>query len=252
MAEHLYKHVLGCMDETLLHLAADVPQPKSVPFLDSFVYRYSEKNIHQAIVQKLACCISSLRAALLLMNHGYVREQAALQRVIDELEEDITFLAFGAINSDITDLHSKYLDAFYEEEFDPATGKHVETGRRTNPRRKKVQAYLAKTYGDDPHGGTQAMRTNSKTYSGFVHAASPQTMELYFGDPPRFHTSGVVGTCRHDEHREDLWNNFYRGILAFAYAAKAFREDDLSKKIFDFSVNFADQNGHDFSPKQSK
>jgi hypothetical protein len=93
------------------------------------------------------------------------------------------------------------------------------------------------------------MRIVRKTYSGYVHAASPQTMDLYIGDPPRFHTSGVAGTFRHEEHREDLWNNFYRGVLAFAYAAKAFKEDDLSKKIFDFSVNFAAQNGHDFSPK---
>jgi len=249
MAERLYKQVLVCMDETLLHLAAAVPQPKRIPILDSFVYRYSEKTIHQAIVQKLACCISSLRAALLLMNHGYIREQAVLQRVLDELEEDITFLAFGLIKKDITDRHRKYLDAFYEEEFDPATGEHVATGRRTNPRRKEVQAYLSKKHGDDPHGGSQAMRIVSKTYSGYVHAASPQTMDLYIGDPPRFHTSGVAGTFRHDEHREDLWNNFYRGVLAFAYAAKAFKEDDLSKKIFDFSVNFDAQNGHDFSPK---
>ena len=249
MAEHLFEHVLDRMDETLLCLASAVPKPKRVPFLDSFVYRYAEKNIHQAIVQKLACCISSLRAALLLMDHGYVREQAALQRVLDELEEDITFLAFGVINSDITDLHSKYLDAFYEEEFDPANGKHIATGRRTNPRRKEVQAYLAKIYGDDPHGGSQVIRTISKTYSGFVHAASPHTMDLYIGDPPRFHTSGVAGTYRHDEHREDLWNNFYRGILAFTYAAKAFGDEALFANIRKFSVQFADANGHDFRPK---
>ncbi len=249
MAEHLFAQVLDRMDGTLLRLASAVSQPKRVAFLDSFVYRYSEKNIHQAIVQKLACCISSLRAALLLMEHGYVREQAVLQRVLDELEEDITFLAFGVINNDITDLHRKYLDAFYEEEFDPATGKHLATGRRGNPRRKEVQAYLAKTHGDDPYGGSQVMRTISKVYSGFVHAASPQTMGMYIGDPPRFHTCGVAGTYLHDEHREDLWNTFYRGILAFACAAKAFGDDALSADIRKFSVQFADENGHDYRPK---
>jgi len=252
MAERRYRHVLGCMDETLLRLAAAVPQPKRVPNLDSFVYRYSEKNIHQAIVQKLACCISSLRAALLLMEHGYIREQAALQRMLDELEEDINFLAFGLIQNDITDLHRKYLDAFYEEEFDPETGKHLANNRRGNPRRKEVQAYLAKIQGDDPYGFTQVMRTISKTYSGYVHAASPQSMDLYIGDPPRFHTSGMAGTYRQDEHREDLWNIFYRGILTFAYATKAFGDDNLFEKIRNFSAHFASEKGHDYRPKQSK
>lgn len=249
MAEHLYKHVLDRMDETLLILAAAVPQPKRVPFLDTYAYRYSEKNIHQAIVQKLACCISSLRAALLLMEYGYVREQATLHRVLDELQEDITFLAFGVIYNDIAECHRKYLEAFYEEEFDPATGNHVATGRHTLPRRKEIQAYLAKKYDDDPHGGQQVMSTISKTYSGYVHAASPQTMELYIGDPPRFHTSGMAGTYRHDEHREDLWNIFYRGIQAFAYASKACSDDDLFKKIHDFSTHFAAEKGHDYNPK---
>jgi hypothetical protein len=246
MAERLYQHVLGCMDETLLRLAAAVPQPKRIPNLDSFVYRYSEKNIHRAIVQKLACCISSLRAALLLMEHGYIREQAALQRMLDELEEDINFLAFGLIQNDITDLRKKYLDAFYKEEFDPETGKQLATGRRGNPRRKEVQAYLAKIQGDDPYGYSQAMRTISKTYSGYVHAASPQNMDLYIGDPPRFHTSGMAGTYRHDEHREDIWNIFYRGILAFEYATKALGYDDLFEKVRDFSVHFASEKEHDY------
>ena len=118
MAEHLYEFVLTRMDDTLVHLSSAVAPPKKVAFHDSFVYRYAEKNINQAIIQKLARCISTLRAAQLLMEHGYVHEQAALQRVLDEIDEDITFLAFGVLQNDITDLHQKYLDAFYEEEFD--------------------------------------------------------------------------------------------------------------------------------------
>ena len=247
MAEHLYEYVLTRMDGTLVHLSSAVAPPKKVAFHDSFVYRYAEKNINQAIIQKLARCISTLRAAQLLMEHGYVHEQAALQRVLDEIEEDITFLAFGVLQNDITDLHQKYLDAFYEEEFDPCTGKPAEQDRPTIPRRK-IRAYLARTHGGDPHGGSQVMRTISKTYSGYVHAASPQTMDLYIGNPPRFHTSGVFGTYRHDEHREDFWNCFYRGILSFAIVAKAFGDDALSANIRDFGKKFALANGHDYRP----
>jgi len=52
-----------------------------------------------------------------MLNEGG-REQAALQRTLDEFTEDLMFLCFGLIFHEITDLHKKYLAAFYEEEFD--------------------------------------------------------------------------------------------------------------------------------------
>jgi hypothetical protein len=49
------------------------------------------------------------------MEHGYVHEQATLQRVLSEIEQDITFLAFSLLKNNITDLHQKYLEAIYED-----------------------------------------------------------------------------------------------------------------------------------------
>ena len=37
----------------------------------------------------------------------------------------------------------------------------------------------------DPSRGIGVARTVSKAYSGYVHAASPQIMDMYDGDPPR-------------------------------------------------------------------
>jgi hypothetical protein len=48
------------------------------------------------------------------MAHGFVQEQAALQRILQELHEDITFLAYSKIFNDFTPLHQEFLDAFYE------------------------------------------------------------------------------------------------------------------------------------------
>ena len=66
----------------------------------------------------MATVISGLRAALLLLEHGYVQEQAALQRILDEINEDIIFLMLGSTIDKITPLHQRYLDAFFKEEFD--------------------------------------------------------------------------------------------------------------------------------------
>lgn len=58
--------------------------------------------------------------------------------------------------------------------------------------------------------------------------------------------SGMLGTPRHTEHRADLWNYFYRGIIAFGFAAKAFGDDQLFSSIRDFSDEFARISGKNY------
>ncbi|MBI3730252.1 MAG: hypothetical protein HY254_18215 [Burkholderiales bacterium] len=210
-----------------------------MPYQTSFVYRYVEKTIHQAIVQKVARIVSTLSAAHLLMHHGFVQEQACLQRILQELNEDVYFLSIATINNDVTALHKSYLEAFYEEEFDANTPLES-TQKRIMIPRQKIQAYLASVGGSglDRSTGNNLLKTLSKTYSGFVHGASPQIMEMYGGDPPKFHVYGLLGTSRYQEHRDDLWNYFYRSILAFGFAAKAFGDQRLFDQISAFLYKF--------------
>lgn len=84
----IYNKVLDVMDEGLSIFVKKVPGPKKVPFKDHFVYCYTEKSIHQAIILKLVRMISGLRATKLLAEHGFVQEQASLQHMLDEIIED--------------------------------------------------------------------------------------------------------------------------------------------------------------------
>lgn len=56
---------------------------------DSFVFRYEEKTLLQALIQKLARMVSGLHAARLLCDNGFLQEQRALQRMLDEFHEDL-------------------------------------------------------------------------------------------------------------------------------------------------------------------
>lgn len=246
----LYDNALSNMENTVQKLAERVPQPQRVPYKDSFVFRHVEKTIHQALVQKLARLVSTLHASRLLMENGFVQEQAALQRMMDELKEDISFLAFAVIFNDRTPLHEKYLEAFFEEEFDADTAIDSTQKRPMIPR-KKIQAYIARLEGAqlDPSRGIELSRTICKTYSGYIHAASPQVMDMYGGNPPRFYMRGMYGTERHAEHRDDLWNYFYRSIIAFSFAAKAFGDEALFETIHTFVKDFERLSGKDYSYK---
>jgi hypothetical protein len=250
MATEMYQAALENMSATVHLLAKSVPAPKKVKFADSYAYRYIEKSVHQALVQKLARYVTTLRGACILLEYGFVQEQACLQRVLDEIQEDIYFLAFGVIFNELTPLHQAYLEAFYQEEFDPETGKPGAQDRPMIPR-KKIRAYIARMEGiqANPSRGVEVTRQVSKAYSGYVHAASPQIMDMYLGSPPRFQLGGVKGTDRHDDHREDIWNYFYRGILAFGVASKAFGADKLFEDISAFASKFASAAGHDYGTK---
>ena len=115
--------------------------------------------------------------------------------------------------------------------------------------RKKVQAYIVRKEGSglDPSTGLELARTITKAYSGYVHAASPQIMDMYGGNPPSFRVQGLLGSERHDEYKR-LWNYFYRSILSFGMAAHAFRDPELFEQIHAFTVKFEEAAGKNYSP----
>ena len=245
MMDTLYLQTLKNMEVMLHDLIKRLPPPKRVPVMDSFVFRYTEKTIHQAIVQKLARIVSGLHAARTLLEEGFLQEQGALQRMLDEFQEDVTFLSYAVIFDEVTDLHGRYLDAFFEEEFDIPDNPVASTQKRPMVPRKKIRAYIAQLEGSDldPSRGVALGHTISKAYSGYIHGASPHIMEMYGGNPPRFHVSGMRHTPLFIEHQNDLWNYFYRGICAFGFAAKAFGDEELFASIQKYRDHFAEASG---------
>lgn len=244
----LYLETLRHMESTLADLVKRVPVPQRVPILDTFVFRYVEKSILQAIVQKLARIISALYAARILLENGFIQEQEALQRMLDEFQEDVIFLSYAAINENgLTDLHRRYLEAFFQEEFDKPGDPVASSQDRPMIPRKKIRAYIAKIEGGylDPSRGVAVPRTVSKALSGYVHGASPHIMEMYGGNPPSFHVAGMRESPLYAHHQNDLWNYFYRGICSFGFAVKAFGDGALHVSIQQYLDNFAKESGRE-------
>jgi hypothetical protein len=77
-------------------------------------------------------------------------------------------------------------------------------------------------------------------------------MELYFGSPPRFHLWGTTGSPLYEDHKGDLLNYYYRSILSFAFAAKAFGDEALFVKLRDFSGEFAVASGRESQLRETK
>jgi hypothetical protein len=246
--EKLYVEMLAVMDAAFQDYSAALPKPVRVRQGRGWAYRFEDRDVHHAVVLKLALVQSTLRAALTLLRSGHVMEQAMLQRIVDEANEDILFLVYAVTNDTITPLHQRYLAAFWAEEFsdfDNPTSSHQS---RDMVPRKKIRAYLARLEGKDLDASRAAQVTKviSKVYSGFVHGASPHIMEIYGGAPPHFHTRGMSGTPKITEYEQDLWNYMYRGLLSHIFAAKMFGSQKHVDALVKDKLRFESAMGKDY------
>lgn len=146
------------------------------------------------------------------------------------------FLALAVINGTVTELHKEFLAEFWKEEFD-APKAMDSTQNRAAPRRDKIRAWIANSTGDDPSTAIKADRVLYRSFSGYVHGAAPHILDLHDGQ--NFRVRGVYGTSRHDEHKYDLWNYYYRCLCSVAFAAKALGNEELFQEMRRQSEAFA-------------
>jgi hypothetical protein len=243
---HLQAEAVEAMTKAFRRLESAVPQPKQVPHRDSFVFRYANKGIHEALLQKLARSISGLNAVAILLSAGYVQEVGVLFRTLDEIQEDILFLATAETNGAKTERHTQYLEAFYAEAvFSRAEGS-LEVPKPNLVPRKKIRAHTMNTIGQGVNV-SQALTTSESlgtAYSGYVHAASENIMDMYGGSPPHFHIQGMRGTPRIASYSRSAENYVYRGLMAAIVVAKAFGDESLVEAMYKFLGQYESANSH--------
>jgi hypothetical protein len=243
---YLQAEAVEAMTKAFRRLESAIPQPEQVPHRNSFVFRYANKGIHEALLQKLARCISGLNAVAILLGAGYVQEVGVLFRTLDEIQEDIFFLATAETNGAKTERHTQYLEAFYAEAVFSRPDGSLEVPKPNLVPRKKIRAHTMNTIGQGVDV-SQALTTSESigtAYSGYVHAASENIMDMYGGNPPHFHLQGMRGTPRIASYSRDAENYVYRGLMAAIVVAKAFGDASLVEAMYKFLGQYESANGH--------
>lgn len=242
MKRALFIEALTVMENAFDALQAQVPPPRKVPFRDGFVFRYAERTIHQAIVLKLARVITGLRAVDVLLRSGLLQEQGAICRMLDEINEDIMFLVAAVTNDRVTEMHERYLAAFWAELFEDPVHHSGGLKKPDVPRRRKIHAYVSRVLQGEAEPPS-ALDDISRVYSGYVHAAASSIMDLYGGNPPRFHLRGMFGSPLMHDHIFDTWNYVYRGLAGFVAASKAFGDEPLAVALYGYVDRFLTASG---------
>jgi len=242
------------VERAFRRLEQQVPPPVKEPVKDSFWYRYAEQTIEQAILQKCARVASNLAAARLLLNNGFVYEQAMMHRALDEALHDVLFLAGSVANGQHEDRHDQYLKAFWAETFNDPDDLLADTKGPNMVLRKHINAYVARALGsDNPYRDQRITEAIDRVNSGFIHGSTPAIMELCVGSPPRFCLSGMFEVLpRMDTHAHEAWNYYYRALMTFGAAAKAFGDEELYNQICEYMLVFEEKAGRKVAFKPSK
>lgn len=241
----IFLQTITVLSNAFRRLEEQVPPPQLVPFRDGFVFRFVEQTLQQALLLKLARVITGLRAVDVLLEAGLLQEAAATCRMLDEIGEDVAFLAAPLTNDRVTELHERYLRGFWAEEFVEGNNTLARHEKPDTPRRNKIQAYVQRVLNpsDNPSRISDVSQALSSTYSGYIHASAVQVLDMYGGDPARFHIEGMRGTPRMGGHIHDAWNYFYRAIVTAIVVARAFGDPPLSRALGEYHDEFLEQSG---------
>ena len=197
---------------------------------------------HETLTESLICylkgikSISTINACILLLRQGYTQEVGALCRMVDDFCNEIFFLLNPQGENGLSNDQMRFIENFFQEEFNkPSDPLRSKQKRGTVPVRK-IHATFAKLSASElnPCDAQECLRTTHKAFSGYVHGAYPHIMEMFGGNPPSFHTSGMLGTPRIDEWRSQLVGYVQRLIIASVFVARKLGVKYLERPLRDF------------------
>jgi hypothetical protein len=245
--QHLYSDTLDWMEESLDHLLQKLGLPELILIDRRSVYRFRNHGALEAIFLKLVRVVSGLRASTILLEAGFLQERAAMCRMLDEFQEDVFFLVLAAKEDPQPNILSRYLKGFFHEEQALSA---FRAGERVKGRdlvaRKDIINYVAcKAPGStDAFRASNASLAISHALSDFVHGASHHIMEMFNPAMQRFTTNSHARGPLFEDNQYDLWNYYYRGIITFSLAAKAFGDASLSERTYNQVKEFERRSGN--------
>ncbi len=179
----LFLQALTVMTNAFSRLESHLDPPEQVPHADSFVYRYREKGIPQALIQKLARNISGLNAIDLLLLMALYKSKACLQRTLDEIHEDIFFLASPSPTTKSRKARAVSRSVLRRSNSSERLACGALPQAELGPT-KEDSCLCASSHARRDPRPPSVEEVVSAAYSGYVHAASPHIMDMYGGDPP--------------------------------------------------------------------
>ena len=216
------RSVLERLEQQYRIMAIQFGPPAVVTQGSELSYRYPKQSDALLCFLKGVKLVSTLNAALVLLHHGYVHEVAALCRMVDDFWNEILFMIQTLDGDKLNKDQERFLADFFQEEFEDVEDPLGSSQKRETVPRRKIFAAVAQLGSQhvNPFDGQSAAAIIHRTLSGYTHGAYPHIMELYDGNPPRVHMTGMPGTPQEEVWRQQLIGYIHRGIMVSERVSK--------------------------------
>lgn len=240
-----------------------VPKPVFIDVSGQKQYRYELHTVFHVAFLKGVRVVSGLNACLFLLEGGFVQETMVIVRTLDDFIHEINFILENA-ESGTFDKHQKnFIKDFFQEEFENQNNPLLNKMRRETVPKKKIWASAARQMGSyvNPSDLQKMLQVTNDGLSGYVHGAYPHIMEMYGGNPTKFHMAGMHAAPRIHMCIDQIEVYTHRTIITFEGFAKSLGSKELleylheTREYFEQQTKYvqpADLNKHVRSLKQRR
>jgi len=224
----IYRKSIDHLENVIRIFEQELEKPELVH--GAFVYK--SPTVKHVCLLKGVGIVSGLNALLVLFQAGYVTEMGVLIRTIGDCINDIYFLLEHF--PDMTPEVEKYISNFFSEDIGDLAIVQDQEKKTHRTKARKIYASRARLLSEHINFsvGREMVYKIYSVYSGYVHAAYPNIMEMYGGRPPRkFHLRGMKGTSRIKDWEEILIAFVRSATLVFGYMAEKYDKTDLVQEI---------------------
>jgi hypothetical protein len=225
--------VLQRLEQHYHQMASVLEPPLLVSLGGASFFRHREQSDRLLCFLKGVKLVSTLNASFLLYRNGFTQEVGALARIADDLFNDILFM-LRPLEADAPSKDQlRFFEEFFQEEFANSNDPLGSAQKRDIVPRRKLHATFGQLAEDELNASDAqiTMATIHAAFSGYVHGAYPHIMEMYAGNPGRFHMSGMRDTPRMAEWSRQLVTYVHRGIMVSELVARKLGLNDSEKEL---------------------
>ena len=160
---------------------------------------------------KAVRAVSGMNACLQLYQGGFVQEIVVIIRTVVECATHMDYVVAGLTGDKLAAPQTKYVESYFADFKRSSASDYGKPGVRQGEVHKAVGAqtdeFIRHTDKDNKYADVNSAELMSNTYknlSSYVHCRYPEVMDMYGGNPARFHLSGMRGTIKDEENIEIL------------------------------------------------
>lgn len=156
---------------------------------------------------KAVRAVSGLSACLNLYQGGFAQEIVVILRTVLECTTHMEYVVAGLTGDKLATPQAEYIESYFADFKRNCSSDYAKPGVRQGEVHKAVGAqtdeFVRRSDKESKYAGVNSAELMSNTYknlSGYVHCRYPEVMDLYGGNPARFHLSGMRSTIKDDEN----------------------------------------------------